>query len=93
MHVPGRQRGSSSAGFDSEFFKNMFQVLVYRAVAHAKDVTDVAVGLALGEPGQHLGLSRRQRRIGQARRGGGAGAALLQQQHGFAHADPPHVAH
>ena len=40
------------------FCEHVLQVLVHRARAGAEDVADVAVGLALGHPVQHLGLAR-----------------------------------
>ena len=59
----------------------MLQVFVHRARAHAQDVGDVAVGLALAQPGQHLGLARGQCHLLQVARGDGLGRGAAEQQH------------
>ena len=42
--------GGGRAGLHAEFLEDVLQVLVDRARAHAQDVGDVAVGLALAQP-------------------------------------------
>ncbi|PZQ30670.1 MAG: hypothetical protein DI559_15785, partial [Ectopseudomonas oleovorans] len=53
-HRRQRHRGGGGAGFHAEFHVDMLQVLVHRARAEAEDVADIAVGLAAGDPAQHL---------------------------------------
>src|SRR5262249_25508319 len=61
----GREDGEGAGGggrarLDAELPQHVLEVLVDRAPADAQDRRDVAVGLALGNPGQDLGLAATQ---------------------------------
>lgn len=43
---------------DPQLAVDILQVLLYRPAAHAEDESDLGIGLALGYPAEHLGLSR-----------------------------------
>jgi hypothetical protein len=45
----------------AQFFEDVLEVLVDGSWAQAEDLADIALGLALGDPRQHLGLARCQR--------------------------------
>lgn len=46
------------ARLDPQLAVDMLQVLLYRPGAHAEDESDLGIGLATGQPAEHLGLSR-----------------------------------
>src|SRR5690349_1039636 len=62
-----RDRSRRGAVLDTELGVDLLQVLVDGARAEAQDLRDVAIGLALGEPGQHLALTRRQAEFARER--------------------------
>src|SRR3954467_14953212 len=52
-----RNRRSRSPVLDAELGVDLLEMLVDRARAQAQNLRDVAVGLALAEPGQHLAFA------------------------------------
>src|SRR6266849_2011516 len=51
---PSRRRG---ARLHAELRKDAFEMLAHRLGPNPKDRADLGVGLAVGQPGQHLGLT------------------------------------
>ena len=52
--------GGTGAAADAEALENVLQVVLHREKAAIEDVRDFRVGLPLGDPVQHLGLTRGQ---------------------------------
>ena len=67
-------------------------MFVDRAVAHAEDVGNIAVGFTLGNPRQYLGFARRQCLLPDAHNLVVAVLNHIEQQHGLAQATWPQVA-
>ena len=61
QHFQRAHRGGIS-GFDAEFFEEVLQVLLHRILGRAVYGGDFAVALALGDPEQHFGFTRGQRK-------------------------------
>lgn len=76
---------SRRARLDAEFLVDMFQVLLHRSGAHAEEMSDLPIALALGQPAEHLGLSR-----GEAPK---SPKRLLSQHPGIRHLASPRPAH
>ena len=68
----------------------MLEVLGDRAGAHAQDRPDDGVGLALCDPGQHLGFSTTEPQGLERRRAGGGLSLLQQEQTAARRRDEPH---
>ena len=51
--------GGGGAAVEAEAFENLLQVHLHRVDGATEDGGDLAIGLALGDPMEHLGLSRR----------------------------------
>src|SRR5262245_33876018 len=56
-----RKRRRSGSVLDTELRIDLLEVLVHCAWAETQNLTDVAVGLAARDPGEHLGLAQGER--------------------------------
>jgi hypothetical protein len=69
-----------SAVLDAELRIDLLQMLVDRSWRQAQDLRDVAIGLALGQPRQHLALTRGEAELAGEFRGRFAGLLGKPQQ-------------